>query len=303
MNDYAFGNFLYTLRTEKGLSQTQLAGLLGVTNKAVSKWENGASKPNTVLIPKLAQILEISVEELFAGRRFEKNTELEQIKAHLAKQKKKDAVLASVFLAVAVILPLLLIEFICIMMVFQIPDDVVGPLGAMVLILTFIASLVAFIIYRSNYRHIWTPSDMILPSVFVSGVKFGILLCVIALPSLLVITIAMCNFVDHFLKNPMAGYIVLSVAGLIVILVFGTLICLLNIKALLKIRVVSRRKDPVPFREKPLWVRVYSVVTIGLFPLVLCFQFSGLPHLKYGSMLIWITFNLVAVFSGIWKDN
>ena len=43
MNDYAFGNFLFDLRTEKGFSQAQLGEMLGVTNKAVSKWENGVS--------------------------------------------------------------------------------------------------------------------------------------------------------------------------------------------------------------------------------------------------------------------
>ena len=41
MNDYRFGNQIYELRRRAELSQTQLAGMLGVTNKAVSKWENG----------------------------------------------------------------------------------------------------------------------------------------------------------------------------------------------------------------------------------------------------------------------
>lgn len=40
MNDYTFGNFVYTLRTGKNMSQSELGSMLGVTNKAVSKWEN-----------------------------------------------------------------------------------------------------------------------------------------------------------------------------------------------------------------------------------------------------------------------
>ena len=45
MKDYSLGNFISALREKKGLSQYQLGALVGVTDKAVSKWENGASKP------------------------------------------------------------------------------------------------------------------------------------------------------------------------------------------------------------------------------------------------------------------
>ena len=41
MRDYSFGNFISTLRERKGLSQYQLGVLVDVSDKAVSKWENG----------------------------------------------------------------------------------------------------------------------------------------------------------------------------------------------------------------------------------------------------------------------
>ena len=41
MNKYNFGNYLCQLREKKGYSQSELGRKLGVTNKAVSKWENG----------------------------------------------------------------------------------------------------------------------------------------------------------------------------------------------------------------------------------------------------------------------
>ncbi len=68
MNDYKFGNKLYQLRHEAGLSQAELAAKVGVTNKAVSKWENGAAKPSTDIIRKLSVLFQVSVEELLTLR-------------------------------------------------------------------------------------------------------------------------------------------------------------------------------------------------------------------------------------------
>ncbi|MBQ8351957.1 MAG: helix-turn-helix transcriptional regulator [Clostridia bacterium] len=65
MNNYQFGNFLYEKRTAKGLSQAELAAMLGVTNKAVSKWENGSAYPSTKLVYPLARALDVSIEELY----------------------------------------------------------------------------------------------------------------------------------------------------------------------------------------------------------------------------------------------
>ena len=68
MNDYTFGNYLYKLRTQKGLSQFQLGRLLGVSDKTVSKWENGVSKPKLEILIKLSKIFNISVDELLSIR-------------------------------------------------------------------------------------------------------------------------------------------------------------------------------------------------------------------------------------------
>lgn len=64
MRDYSFGNFISALRERSGLSQYQLGALVGVTDKAVSKWENGVSKPRIDTIRKLAEILDVGVDEL-----------------------------------------------------------------------------------------------------------------------------------------------------------------------------------------------------------------------------------------------
>ena len=50
MNDYKFGNFLCMLREKNGMTQADLASKLGVTPAAVSKWENGSSKPRVEIL-------------------------------------------------------------------------------------------------------------------------------------------------------------------------------------------------------------------------------------------------------------
>lgn len=65
MNDYKFGEYIYKLRTEAGLSQIQLAEKLGVSDKAVSKWETGKAKPQVNTLRKLATIFNVSIETLF----------------------------------------------------------------------------------------------------------------------------------------------------------------------------------------------------------------------------------------------
>lgn len=68
MNDYNFGNFLCMLREQKGMTQAELAQQLSVTPAAVSKWENGESKPRIETLFQLAEILGVTAEELMAGK-------------------------------------------------------------------------------------------------------------------------------------------------------------------------------------------------------------------------------------------
>ena len=66
MKDYSFGNYICALRTGRGLSQFQLGTLVGVTDKAVSKWENSESKPRLATCYRLADVLGVSVNELLS---------------------------------------------------------------------------------------------------------------------------------------------------------------------------------------------------------------------------------------------
>ena len=66
MRDYTLGNFIASLREAHGFSQFQLGRLVGVTDKAVSKWENGATRPRMKTCTRLAAIFGISVDDLLS---------------------------------------------------------------------------------------------------------------------------------------------------------------------------------------------------------------------------------------------
>lgn len=65
----AFGEFVSRLRREKGWTQRELAQRLYISDKAVSKWETGASIPDTALLIPLAELLGVSVTELLRCER------------------------------------------------------------------------------------------------------------------------------------------------------------------------------------------------------------------------------------------
>ena len=79
MNDFSFGNRIFNLRTSFKLSQSQLAEMVGVTNKAVSKWENGKSKPTTNVIRRLAAVFHTDIDELLMAREGEADMEITKI--------------------------------------------------------------------------------------------------------------------------------------------------------------------------------------------------------------------------------
>lgn len=65
--DMEFGAFLKAKRQERGLTQKQLANLLYVSESAVSKWEKNVAYPSIPLIPKLAELLEVTEHELITA--------------------------------------------------------------------------------------------------------------------------------------------------------------------------------------------------------------------------------------------
>lgn len=67
MNTYVTGAVIKRLREEKGITQSQLADMIGVSGKAVSKWETSKGLPDITLIEPLSKALGVSVAELLSG--------------------------------------------------------------------------------------------------------------------------------------------------------------------------------------------------------------------------------------------
>lgn len=124
MRNYDLGNRIYELRKDKGLSQKELGEMVGVTNKSVSKWENGTTIPKTDTLVKLANIFEISPQELLQGKTENKLTlsqlssqanemflqeeldkrDKEILKAKLVRDKRYLIIISSLFVSIFIII-------------------------------------------------------------------------------------------------------------------------------------------------------------------------------------------------------
>lgn len=73
MDQIKIGKFISSLRKEHNMTQLVLADKLGVSDRAISKWENGRGLPEVSLMKPLCEILGITLDELLCGERIEKS--------------------------------------------------------------------------------------------------------------------------------------------------------------------------------------------------------------------------------------
>ena len=92
MNQIKIGRFIAECRKKANLTQMQLAEKLGITDKAISKWERGVAMPDTSIMLNLCDILGISVNELLNGEKIymeNSNQKNEQLLLDMAKELEK----------------------------------------------------------------------------------------------------------------------------------------------------------------------------------------------------------------------
>lgn len=75
MDQQKVGKFLKELRSEKAYTQEQLAEMLGVSNRSISRWENGVTMPDFDLLILMSKIYTVEIGEILDGERKDRNME------------------------------------------------------------------------------------------------------------------------------------------------------------------------------------------------------------------------------------
>ena len=83
MSQEKIGRFIATCRKDKNMTQQELAEQLGVTDRAVSNWENGKNMPDLSLFKPLCNILGITINELLSGEKLSKENYQEKFEENI----------------------------------------------------------------------------------------------------------------------------------------------------------------------------------------------------------------------------
>ena len=127
MDQIKIGKFIQEKRKEKNLTQSELAEKLNISDRAISKWENGVCMPDAGNIPQLCEILSISINDLFSGEKVDmKNNErkLEENLLEMTKQKEeKDKLLLRIEIVLGLVLVLFYLAICFIVSIIDIPEN------------------------------------------------------------------------------------------------------------------------------------------------------------------------------------
>lgn len=109
MNQEKIGKFICERRKIKKMTQAELGEKLGVSDKSVSKWENGKCMPDLSLFPELCKILDITINDLMSGEKVENEKYINTLEVNIVKladslKKKRKNKIRMCFITVVIIL-------------------------------------------------------------------------------------------------------------------------------------------------------------------------------------------------------
>ena len=144
MDQQKIGKFIAECRRKANLTQMQLAEKLGITDRAISKWENGKAMPDSSIMLELCDVLKISVNDLLCGEVVtveQYNKELEKNLIEMVKQKQEsDKRLLRMEILTGVLCLLPLFAYIIIVFILPMEEWLAGVLAGASVIPLFIAA-------------------------------------------------------------------------------------------------------------------------------------------------------------------
>lgn len=169
MDQIKIGKFIKEKRNEKNITQSELAEMLGVSDRAISKWENGICLPDAGTMPELCKILNITINDLFSGevvdmKDYDKKKE-ENLIALKKESEEKDKKLLDLEILISV--PVVIIGLVlCLIAAYaSIPDNIRIALITLAIILIFSICFIAIRIEQTvgyyecrNCNHKYIPT-------------------------------------------------------------------------------------------------------------------------------------------------
>ena len=150
MDQIKIGVFLKELRKEKGLTQEQLAEVLNVSSRTVSRWETGSNMPDISILVEIADYYDLDVREILNGERSNAlpagSSSIKDIAEYADKDKEKLAVKTRLYAIVGIIG---IITYLC-LRAFGNPDSIIINLIASLSLVAVYAALASSLIYTSN---------------------------------------------------------------------------------------------------------------------------------------------------------
>lgn len=218
MDTKKIGGFLKEARKEKGLTQEQLAEVLGVSDRTVSRWETGTNLPDLSILIELADYYDIEIKEILDGERVKENVDKEWKEtltkvadySELEKQKARKAgstgfcIMFAVCTAVIVIQMLMTANFKMVL-----GETAILMLGGIV----YIVIMVRNGIWETGSRIVSTPGHDILTSIICSGI-FSVIFALCLLQRNATETQAMKASLLFFIGISTVGFIMLRVLAM-----------------------------------------------------------------------------------------
>lgn len=145
MNQEKIGKFILKLRKEKNMSQMDLAEKLGVTDRAISKWENGKGMPDLSLIQSLCRELGITINDLLSGEKIDKDNYQEKFEENVINTIKysNERIIKSIAFYIAVFF----------LGIFIIPTlGIIAPLFIICAVITLLGGFIKLLGYIFNFN-------------------------------------------------------------------------------------------------------------------------------------------------------